>query len=912
MHHTENLQKSALDYRIGAMLRQLSLASLLTLSVSAFALADEWQSPLPPETVPTELISAPDGLEVTIWAESPLLYNPTNIDIDAFGNIWVAEGVNYRKHAGRRPDGDRIAVLRDTNGDGRADSSHTFVQEKGLIAPLGVSVFDNKIVVPQPPDLLVYTDVDRDLKFDPEVDTREVLLSGFNAINHDHSFHAVTAGPDGKWYLNNGNCGAIFTDRSGKTYYMRSPYRDGKDNYVVDSNKIADKVSDDGHQWTAGFIARINPDGTDAQIYAHGMRNSYEHVNTSFGDIFQNDNDDPPACRTSFVMEYGNFGFWSLDSRRIWSVDRRPGEPTASAHWRQQNPGTIDAGDVYGGGSPTGVTFYENGALGDEYVGTLLSCEAGRNVIFSYQPQPNGAKFDLERGNFITSNQEKKATVTSDGRRIDVEGEALLRIQFRPSDVAVGADGALYISDWYDRRVGGHGDVDDSCSGTIYRVAPVGFKPQIPTVDRESISGLITLLRSPAKNVRYTGFIGLRERGSESLPAVQELMTDENPYIAARGIWLLPYLGDEGLAACKALLAHSDQRQRLIAFRALRAAGLDVIDHAITLCQDPDPAVRRDAALALRDQPISRIAPALLEVFERWDGADKNMLESIGLAAANAETEFWHLAKQTLQQNDPLTWTPKFAKLTWRLMTPDAVPDLLARAQSTDIAKDQRHLALDALAFITTAEAMQAMRTLHDDPFHQEMAKFWLINRAFGPWQDFGATDIITELGYYDPNAEVSSIVVPEPDPEAQLELDAVLALEGDAEKGAQTAMRCVMCHQINDIGPDYGPSLKGWGKTQSRDVIARSLIDPSADIAHGYTGWQIESEDRKLVHGLLTINNAHYEQIVSTGGISQTIPKAKIRKRTKLDRSLMLSADQLGLTEQDVADLVAWLEVYE
>ena len=111
-------------------------------------------------TVPNDLFVVPEGLEVTLWATSPHLYNPTNLDIDHAGRIWAAEGVRYRKHFDRQPEGDRIVVLEDTDGDGKCDKSHTFVQEPLLIAPLGVAVIDNQIVVSQPPHLLVYTDVD--------------------------------------------------------------------------------------------------------------------------------------------------------------------------------------------------------------------------------------------------------------------------------------------------------------------------------------------------------------------------------------------------------------------------------------------------------------------------------------------------------------------------------------------------------------------------------------------------------------------------------------------------------------------------------------------------------------------------------------------------------------------------------
>src|SRR5215213_9611031 len=116
--------------------------------------------PPPPAGIPLELFQLPEGLEITLWAASPLLHNPTNIDIDRDGRIWVAEGVRYRSHYARQPEGDRIVVLQDTDGDGKADSTHTFVQEPALVSPLGVSVIDNKIVVAQPPDLIVYTDVD--------------------------------------------------------------------------------------------------------------------------------------------------------------------------------------------------------------------------------------------------------------------------------------------------------------------------------------------------------------------------------------------------------------------------------------------------------------------------------------------------------------------------------------------------------------------------------------------------------------------------------------------------------------------------------------------------------------------------------------------------------------------------------
>jgi hypothetical protein len=67
-----------------------------------------------------------DGLEVTLFASEPMLLSPANIDIDHRGRVWVSEVVNYRKFANKnnpfREKGDRILILEDTNGDGKADS----------------------------------------------------------------------------------------------------------------------------------------------------------------------------------------------------------------------------------------------------------------------------------------------------------------------------------------------------------------------------------------------------------------------------------------------------------------------------------------------------------------------------------------------------------------------------------------------------------------------------------------------------------------------------------------------------------------------------------------------------------------------------------------------------------------------
>jgi putative membrane-bound dehydrogenase-like protein len=203
-----------------------------------------------PDDVSAEFVVAV-GLEVTLWAESPLFFKPTNIDVDHRGRIWVAEGVNYRTFRGkdanqpdpipfRHPDGDRIVILEDVDGDGAADSSKVFVQDKDLVAPLGVAVIGNRVFVSCSPHLIAYTidgTGDRPSK-------KEIFLAGFGGYDHDHGVHAVVAGPDGRLYFNAGNAGPHqVTDRDGRTIRVGSIYTGGS---PFNTNNTPNLRSDDG------------------------------------------------------------------------------------------------------------------------------------------------------------------------------------------------------------------------------------------------------------------------------------------------------------------------------------------------------------------------------------------------------------------------------------------------------------------------------------------------------------------------------------------------------------------------------------------------------------------------------------------------------------------------------------------
>ncbi len=246
----------------------------------------------------------PDDLEATVWAEAPLFHNPTNVDVDVRGRLWVTEAVNYRNF-NNKPDsilhhaaGDRVVILEDSDGDGKADRTKVFVQDKDLVSPLGIAVIGNQVIVSCSPHLIVYTDADGDDK----PDRKEILLTGFGGLDHDHSLHALVAGPDGDWYFNTGNAGPhVVTDKAGWTLRSGSIYTGGT---PYNEKNAGNQKSDDGRVWVGGMALRMTPEGKGLKVMGHNFRNSYETALDSYGNLWQNDNDDQViTCRTSWLMD---------------------------------------------------------------------------------------------------------------------------------------------------------------------------------------------------------------------------------------------------------------------------------------------------------------------------------------------------------------------------------------------------------------------------------------------------------------------------------------------------------------------------------------------------------------------------------------------------------------------------------
>ncbi|MDB5387676.1 MAG: putative rane-bound dehydrogenase, partial [Planctomycetaceae bacterium] len=153
-----------------------------------------------PALSPAEAIqkmTVPEGFSVELVASEPEIVNPVAMTIDEKGRFWITESLEYpRRPAG--PGKDRVKVLEDTDGDGKADKFTVFAE--GLNIPSGVAVGHGGVWVANAPDILFMQDTDGDGK----ADKQEVIVTGFGRDDTHELPNSLTWGPDGWLYGLNG------------------------------------------------------------------------------------------------------------------------------------------------------------------------------------------------------------------------------------------------------------------------------------------------------------------------------------------------------------------------------------------------------------------------------------------------------------------------------------------------------------------------------------------------------------------------------------------------------------------------------------------------------------------------------------------------------------------------------------
>ncbi|MCM8525756.1 MAG: c-type cytochrome, partial [Lentisphaeraceae bacterium] len=214
-----------------------------------------------------------------------------------------------------------------------------------------------------------------------------------------------------------------------------------------------------------------------------------------------------------------------------------------------------------------------------------------------------------------------------------------------------------------------------------------------------------------------------------------------------------------------------------------------------------------------------------------------------------------------------------------------------------------------ALGFIETEEAVNAMVTIakYGPEDAKKEANWWVNHRNKNLWRKF---DPIKKLTGKSDKTELVDMIVPDKlATETKLpSAKEIASLTGDAVKGKTAAAKCVMCHTIRGTGIDFGPDLSIFGKSNPKEVLIQAIVEPSADIAHGYKGTEIKTTNGKTIQGFV-IADGDPVVIKAFGGAQVVIDKNKIASREDIKKSLMIPAAKLGMTAQEIADVVAYLQ---
>jgi putative membrane-bound dehydrogenase-like protein len=521
-----------------------------------------------------------EGFRVDLVAAEPDTLDPVAFAFDEDGRLYVAEMADYPLG----PPSGRIRRLEDTDGDGRVDRSTLFVEKVGY--PKGVMPWRGGVLVPAAPDIFFFKDTDGDGK----ADVREVVFTGFAEGNQQHRVNGLQFGLDNWIYGANGDSGGNI--RRGDQ---------------PDARRVSIRGTD----------FRFRPDYSGFEPVAGHAQ--FANTFDDWGNRFINNNSNhviQPILPLHYLARNPHFSASSVQDMISDHGAAAKVFPISALQQRPNDPGA--AGNFT---SACSVTIYRGGAFPEEYRGNAFVCEPVHNLVHRDVLVPRGgAAFAARRA---------------------VEGAEFLASTdnwFRPVNLQVGPDGALYVVDMYraviehpqwiplelqkrwDLRAG-------SDRGRIYRVAPEGLKGVRPRLGSATAAELVAALEHPNAWWRTTAqrlLVERREKGaSEALRALAR--ESRLPQARLHALWTLQGLDalDDGQIA--RALGDSEPWVRVHGLRLAEprlAASAPLRDAVAALRRDDSPHVRFQLAFTLGELREDRALDGLAGLLVR-DGEDR-------------------------------------------------------------------------------------------------------------------------------------------------------------------------------------------------------------------------------------------------------------------------------------------------
>jgi len=586
-------------------------------------------------------------LKVELFAEHPQIVTPTGIDVDHRGRVFAIESNTHFPPEGYQGHPtDRVLVMSDTDGDGKADRIVVF--KDGLRHSMSVVVRPLWFPVSgKAPAAGESTKPAGDSAKPPAAGAvpltsiyiatrREIFLfhddDGDDQADRQESIvHLDTKGD----YPHNGLAGFAI-DALGWMYFGFGENL-GADYRIIGSDGTTLSGGGEG-----GNIYRCRLDGSKLSRIATGFWNPHANCFDAFGRLFSvdNDPDSRPPCRLLHVIPGGDYGYRFRNGRK--------GLHPFTA-WNGEIPGTLPM--VAGTGeAPSGIVAYESDGLPEEYLGNLLVTSWGDHRIDRFRLQPKGTSFTSLAEPLITGGE-----------------------NFRPVGLATAPDGSLFCTDWVLR------DYKLHSHGRIWRIAPKQPVNQEPVDIAEIAAGqsdterLRALLDSRRLEVRRTAAETLM-RTPESRPEAAALMRQ----IIQSGTSARGRLETERAFACRAEAEVPNPHQDAF-------SGWFKPDMLQPRHDRPEQSAQRKTAFVSATGYVPSMLAELMNG-ERPGSLDHDVLLPI-LAQPGVLTDV-KLRSLALAVNDPFVFSvcvTAFArKLTQdeiaKYLVPDATPDVKASA----------------------------------------------------------------------------------------------------------------------------------------------------------------------------------------------------------------------------------------
>ncbi|WP_373330904.1 DUF7133 domain-containing protein [Salmonirosea aquatica] len=587
----------------------------------------------------TTSLTLADGLKVDLWASDSLAPDPIAMSIDDQGRVyltrtnrqknsefdirghrdWMTPSIALQSVEDRRAflrktfdpakskenewlkdlneDGshdwhdlavekDEVWRLEDTDKDGIADVStrilSDFFEEVSDVAG-ALLVRAKDVFVGIAPDMWRLTDTNGD----GILDRKTSISHGFGVhIGFGgHGMSGAIEGPDGRIYWGIGDIGANLVDVTGKKYSYPNE----------------------------GVIVRSNPDGTDFEVFASGLRNTHEFVFDEYGNLISSDNDgDHPGESERLVhivdgsdagwrsnWQYGKYTDPKNNSYKVW-MDEQMFKP----HQAGQAAYFIPPIQNFHNG-PTGMVYNPGTALGSAWKNKFFLVEfvgnPARSPIWSFGLKPKGASFVLD-------------------------GEQKVLGGILPTGIRFGPDGALYVADWLNGW-------DTKNAGRVWRLDVTEDKNDMKALRLETQrlmqldyasqkeNALFDLLSNPDMRIRQKAQLELAQRGGKGAAEFgRAIVQTTNQLARVHGVWGIGQLARENKSYASPLLALLKDKDNEIVAQAAKVLGDAAVPEAgpllVPLLTSSNPRVQFFGAQALGRVDYKESVPALLKMIE--------------------------------------------------------------------------------------------------------------------------------------------------------------------------------------------------------------------------------------------------------------------------------------------------------